>query len=117
VQRAVKTLRIIKQSFREPFSAFLLRFEKALADAEGIAWPNKVKRLHFDGAFTFKLRRLTITIPPIAIYVDEILRVSDFYRSAMRHAPKEQSMAHWETGDIINWESTRAAAAAPLQSG
>jgi hypothetical protein len=36
-QRAVKTLRIIKQSFKKPFSVFLLRFEKALADAEGMA--------------------------------------------------------------------------------
>jgi hypothetical protein len=36
-QRAVKTLRTIKQSLKEFFSAFLPRFEKALADAERMA--------------------------------------------------------------------------------
>jgi hypothetical protein len=104
-QRAVKTLRTIKQSSREPFSAFLPCFKKALADAGGIAWPDEVKRSHLDGALTFKLRRLTITMPPIATYgayVDEILRMSDLYRSVMRHAPKKQSMAHRRAGDTIN---------------
>ena len=36
-QRAVETLRTMKQREREAFSAFLPRFEKALADAGGIA--------------------------------------------------------------------------------
>jgi hypothetical protein len=118
-QRAVETLRTMKQGFRELFSAFLLRFEKALADAGGMAWPNKIKRLHLDGALIFELRRLTITMSSVAIYgvyVDEILRVSDLYRFAMKHAPKELSVAYREAGDAINWEFTQAAAAALLKS-
>src|SRR5271163_4834248 len=117
-QRAVETLRTMKQGPRELFSAFLPRFEKALADAGGMTWPDEVKRSHLDGALTFELRRLTITMPPAdtySAYVDEILRVSDLYRSAMRHAPKEQSTAHRGASDAMDWEPTRAAAAAPLQ--
>src|SRR5271163_3788646 len=117
-QRAVETLRTMKQGPRELFSAFLPRFEKALADAGGMAWPDEVKRSHLDGALTFELRRLTIMMPPAdtySAYVDEILRVSDLYRSAMRHAPKEQSTAHRGASDAMDWEPTRAAAAAPLQ--
>jgi hypothetical protein len=37
VQRAVETLRTMKQGPRELFSAFLLRFEKVLAEAGGMA--------------------------------------------------------------------------------
>jgi hypothetical protein len=106
----------MKQGFTELFSAFLPRFEKALADAGEIAWPDEVKRSHLDGALTFELRRLTITMPPVAAYgayVNEILRVSDLYRSAMRHAPKEQPMARQGASETMDWESTRAAAAAP----
>src|SRR5271163_741324 len=117
-QRAVETLRTMKQGPRELFSAFLPRFEKALADAGGMTWPDEVKRSHLDGALTFELRRLIITMSPVAAYgayVDEILRVSDLYRSAMRHAPKEQLMAHRGASDAMDWEPTRAAAAAPLQ--
>jgi len=119
-QRAVETLRTMRQGPKELFSAFLPRFEKALADAGGMAWPDEVKRSHLDGAMTFELRRLTITMPPIATYgayVNEILRVSDLYRSTMRYAPREQSTAHRGTGDAMDWEPTRAAAAAPLRDG
>jgi hypothetical protein len=35
-------------------------------------------------------------------YVDEILRVSDLYRFAIRYAPKEPSVTYRETGDAIN---------------
>jgi hypothetical protein len=35
-QRAVEILRTIEQGFKELFFVFLFRFEKALADAEGI---------------------------------------------------------------------------------
>ena len=113
-QRAVETLRTMKQGPKEPFSAFLPRFEKALADAGGMAWPDEVKRSHLDGALTFELRRLIITMPPVAAYgayVDEILRVSDLYRSAMRHAPREQPTAPRGTNEAMDWEPTRAAAA------
>jgi hypothetical protein len=119
-QRAVETLRTMKQNPKELFSAFLPRFEKALADAGGMAWPDEVKRSHLDGALTFELRRLTITMPPAATYsayVNEILRVSDLYRSAMRHAPKEQPTAHGGAAETMDWEPTRAAAAAPSQDG
>ena len=119
-QRAVETLRTMKQGPKELFSAFLPRFEKALADAGGMAWPDEVKRSHLDGALTFELRRLTITMPPAAAYgdyVNEILRVSDLYRSAMRHAPKEQQTAHRGASETMDWEPTRAAAAAPSQDG
>jgi hypothetical protein len=92
----VETLRIIKQGLTELFFIFFPRFEKALADVKGMAWPNKVKRLHLNGAFTFKLRRLIITIPPVAVYgayISEILYISDLYRSAIRHAFKKHLMA------------------------
>jgi len=115
-QRAVETLRTMKQGPREPFSAFLPRFEKALADAGGMTWPDEVRRSHLDGALTFELRRLTITMPPVAgygAYVNEILRLSDLYRSTMRHAPREQSMARQGASETMDWEPTRAAAAAP----
>src|SRR5271155_6082468 len=117
-QRAVETLRTMKQGPKELFSAFLPRFEKAFADAGGMAWPDEVKRSHLDGALTFELHRLTITMPPVATYgayVNEILRVSDLYRSAMRHAPKEQSTARQGAGEPMDWEPTRAGAAAPSQ--
>jgi len=84
----VETLRTMKQGPKELISAFLPRFEKALADAGGMAWPDEVRRSHLDGALTFELRRLTITMPNVATYgayVNEILRVSNLYRSAMRH--------------------------------
>jgi hypothetical protein len=104
-QHAVETLRMIKQSLREFFFVFLLRFEKALADIERIAWPDEVKRLHFDGALIFELRRLIITMPSVAIYgvyVDEILRVSDFYRFAMKYASKKQSTAYRKASNAID---------------
>jgi hypothetical protein len=119
-QRAVETLRTIKQGLREFFSAFFLRFEKALTDAEGMAWPDEVKRSHFDGALIFELRCFIITMPSVATYgayVDEILHMSDFYRSAMKYAPKEQSTAYRKANNIINWKFTRAVAAAPIQDG
>jgi hypothetical protein len=122
VQRAVETLRTMKQSSKEPFSGFIPRFEKALADAGGMDWPDAVKRSHLDGAITFELRRLVITMPVVETYskyVDELMRVSDLYRSTMRHAPKEQQQpARREvtSSDAMDWEPTQAAPAAP-QSG
>ena len=115
-QRAAETLRTMKQSSKEPFSAFLPRFEKALADAGGMAWPDEVKRSHLDGALTFELRRLTITMPVASsygAYVSELLRLSDLYRVTMKHAPKEQPAARRDGGEAMDWEPTRAAAAAP----
>jgi len=118
-QRAVETLRTMKQGPKEFFPAFIPRFEKALADAGGMAWPDEVKRSHLDGALTFELRRLTITMPATKTYseyVDELLRVSDIYRSTMKHAPREQQQpAHRGTNDTMDWEATRAAPAAPTQ--
>jgi hypothetical protein len=114
-QHAVETLRTIKQNFKKFFSAFFLRFKKALADAEGMIWPDEIKRSHFNSVLIFELRRLTITMPFIATYgayVDEILRMSDLYRSVIRYAFKEQSITYWEASDAINWEFIRAAAAA-----
>jgi hypothetical protein len=61
-----------------------------------MAWPNKIKRLYLDGAFIFKLRRLIIIMPFIAVYgayISEILRISDLYRSAIRHAFKKHLIA------------------------
>jgi hypothetical protein len=86
----------MKQGPTKLFFTFFSRFEKALADVKGMAWPNKVKRLYLDGAFTFKLRRLIIIMPPVDVYgayISEILRVSDLYRSAIRHAFKKHLMA------------------------
>lgn len=114
-QRAVETLRTLKQGPREPFSAFLPRFEKTLADAGGMAWPDAVKRSHLDGTLTFELRRLMITMPvatSYSNYVDELLRISDLYRATMRNAPREQQMAQGAM-DRMDWEPTRAAPAAP----
>jgi hypothetical protein len=119
-QRAVETLRTMKQGPRELFSAFLPRFEKALADAGGMTWPEEVKRSHLDGAITFELRRLTITMP-VAVsysdYVNELLRVSDLYRATMRHAPKEQPAAGQGGNDSMDWEHTRAAPATSARNG
>ena len=42
----------MRQGSKELFSAFLPRFEKALADAGGMAWPDEVKRSYLDGALT-----------------------------------------------------------------
>ena len=92
-QRAVETLRTMKQGPRELFSAFLPRFEKVLAEAGGMAWPDEVKRSYLDGALTFELRRLTITMPAISTYdnyINELMRMSDLYRATMRRAPNEQ---------------------------
>ena len=92
-QRAVETLRTMKQGPRELFSAFLPRFEKVLAEAGGMAWPDEVKRSYLDGALTFELRRLTITMPGISSYdnyINELMRMSDLFRATMRRAPKEQ---------------------------
>jgi hypothetical protein len=121
-QRAVETLRTMKQGPKELFSAFIPRFEKALADAGGMDWPDEVKRSHLDGALTFELRRLAVTMPVVETYseyVDELMRISDLYRSTMRHAPREQQQqpAHRETGEAMDWEPTRAAPAAPTQKG
>ena len=88
----METLRTIRQGPKEFFSSFLPHFERALADAGGIAWPNEVKRFYLDGALIFKLRRLIITIPAIIIYgdyVNKILRISNLYRAIIRYAPKE----------------------------
>jgi DNA-binding protein H-NS len=115
-QRAVETLRTMRQSPRELFSAFLPRFEKALADAGGMAWPDEAKRSHLDGALAFELRRLAITMPAVSsysAYVNELLRLSDLYRATMKHAPKEQQAARRDGGEAMDWEPTRAAAAAP----
>ena len=115
-QRAVESLRTMKQSSKEAFSAFLPRFEKALADAGGMAWPDEVKRSHLDGALAFELRRLAIVMPIAATYgdyVSELLRVSDLYRATMKHAPKGPSAGHRGDDDSMDWEPTRAAAAAP----
>jgi hypothetical protein len=81
-----------------------------------MAWPDKIKRLYLNGALTFKLRRFIITIPPVAAYgayINEILRVSDLYRSIIKHAPKEQLMARQGASELIDWEPTQAAAATP----
>jgi hypothetical protein len=91
----VKTLRIIKQGPTELFFTFFSYFEKALANAERMTWPNKIKRLYLDGALIFKLRRLIIIIPFIAVYgayISEILYISDLYRSAIKHAFKKHLM-------------------------
>ena len=91
-QRAVETMRTMKQSPRELFSTFLHRFEKVLTEAGGMAWPDEVKRSYLDGALMFELRRLTITMPVISTcdnYINELMRMSDLYRATMRHAPKE----------------------------
>ena len=106
----------MKQGPRELFSAFIPRFEKALADAGGMAWPDEVKRSHLDGALTFELRRLAITMPVAETYdkyVDELLRLSDLYRSTTRHAPKDQQQQPTQRGtnDTMDWEPTRAAPA------
>jgi hypothetical protein len=117
-QRAAETLRTMRQGPQELFSAFLPRFEKALADAGGMAWPDAVKRSHLDGALTFELRRLTITMRPIleyGNYVDEILRVSDLYRSAMRHAPREQAAPQRMAPEPMDWEPTRVTSATLAQ--
>jgi hypothetical protein len=119
-QRATETLRTMKQGPTELFSAFLPRFEKALADAGGMAWPDEAKRAFLDGALTFELRRLTISMPVIATYgayVNEILRVSDLHRSTMRHVPRERLMTHQGASESMDWEPTRAAVAAPSQGG
>jgi hypothetical protein len=120
-QRAVETLRTMKQGPKELFSAFLPRFEKALVDAGGIAWPDEVRRSHLDGALTFELRRLTITMPPVAVsygaYVNELLRVSDLYRATMRYTPEELPVARQGANDTMDWEPIRAALAALAQNG
>jgi hypothetical protein len=41
-----------------------------------MAWPDKIKRLYLDGT-----------------YINEILRMSDLYRSAIRYAFKKHLMA------------------------
>jgi hypothetical protein len=118
-QRAVESLRTMKQGPKEPFSDFLPRFEKALADAGGMSWPDAVKRSHLDGALAFELRRLAITMPVAASYgdyVSELLRINDLYRAAMKHAPKENTSKEPPAGqrkeeDAMDWEPTRAAAA------
>ena len=115
----METLRTIRQGPKEFFSSFLPRFERALADAGGMAWPDEVKRSHLDGALTFELRRLIITMPAITTYgdyVNEILRVSNLHRATMRHAPKEQSTAYRGANETMDWEPTRAAAVAPSQN-
>ena len=119
-QRAVEALRTMKQGPKETFSAFLPRFEKTLADAGGMAWPDAVKRSHLDGTLTFELRRLAITMPVASTYgtyVDELLRVSDLYRATMKHAPKEQPTTRRETSEAMDWEPTRTASAAPTKGG
>jgi hypothetical protein len=123
IQRAVETLRTMKQGLKEPFSSFIPRFEKVLADAGGMDWPDTVKRSHLNGAITFELRRLAITMPVVETYnqyVDELMRVNDLYRSTMKHAPKEQQQsARRETAanDVMDWEPTRAAPATSTQGG
>ena len=121
-QRAVETLRTMKQGPKEPFSGFIPRFEKALADAGGMDWPDLVKRSHLNGAMTFELRRLAITMPVVesySKYVDELMRVSDLYRSTMKHAPKEQQQSGQReaaSADAMDWEPTRAASATSTQN-
>ena len=56
-----------------------------------------------------------VTFTTYSAYVDELLRVSDLHRATMKHAPKEQSTARREANDTIDWEPTRAAAAAPAK--
>lgn len=121
-QRAVEILRTMKQGSKEPFSGFIPRFEKALADAGGMDWPDLVKRSHLNGAMTFELRRLAITMPVVesySKYVDELMRVSDLYRSTMKHAPKEQQQSSRQKtppADAMDWEPTRAAPATSTQN-
>jgi hypothetical protein len=121
-QRAVETLRTMKQGPNEFFSTFLPRFEKTLADAGGMAWPDEVKRSYLDGALTFELRRLAIPMPVVTSYskyVNELLRLSDLYRATMKHAPKDPQATRPARGssgtgttEPMDWEPTRAAAAA-----
>jgi hypothetical protein len=121
-QRAVEILRTMKQGPKEPFSGFIPRFEKALADAGGMDWPDLVKRSHLNGAMTFELRRLAITMPVVesySRYVDELMRVSDLYRSTMKHAPKEQQQSSRQKtppADAMDWEPTRATSATSTQN-
>ena len=118
-QRAVESLRTMRQGPKEPFSDFLPRFEKVLADAGGMSWPDAVKRSHLDGALAFELRRLAITMPVApnyGDYVSELLRINDLYRATMKHAPREHTPKESPAGnhkdeDSMDWEPTRAAAA------
>jgi hypothetical protein len=120
-QRAMETLRTMKQGPKKLFSAFLPRFEKTLADAGGTAWPDEVKRLYLDGALTFELRRLTITMPPVAVsygaYVNEPLHVSNLYRATMGYTPEELPVARQGANDTTDREPIRAVRAALAQNG
>lgn len=99
-----------------PRQRLLSHFEKTLVDAGEIAWPDKIKRLHLDGALIFELRRLTITISPAAVsydaYVNEFLRMSNLDRVTMRYIPKELPVTCQEANDTMDWEPIRAARAA-----
>ena len=113
-QRATEALRTIRQKSQEPFATFLPRFEKVLADAGGMNWPDDVKRSYLDGSLTFELRRLVVTMPAVAeysAYVSELLRLSDLYRATMRHAPKESVPAPSQRSELMDWEPTRATSA------
>ena len=91
-QRAIDELRTLRQRPQEPFAAFLPRFERVLADAGGMDWPDDVKRSYLDGSLTFELRRLKITMPMLeeySAYVNELLRISELHRLLMQYVPKE----------------------------
>jgi hypothetical protein len=100
-----------------PRQRLLPHFEKTLVDAGEIAWPDEIKRLHLDGALTFELRRLTITISSAAVsygaYVNEFLRMSNLDRVTMRYIPKELPVTCQEANDPMDWELIRATRAAP----
>jgi hypothetical protein len=111
----VKILRTMRQSPKELFYVFLPHFGKTLVDAGGIAWPDEIKRLHLDGALTFELRRLTITISPAAVsygaYVNELLRMSNLDRATLRYTPEELPVTCQEANGTMDWEPIRAAQA------
>ena len=62
----------MKQGKKQPFHEYYVSFEKALAEAGGIDWPDAVKRTFLEGGLNEQLKRILIPVSLPEGYTDMV---------------------------------------------
>ncbi len=61
-ERALRSLRRLKQGGKEAFATFFPKFERLLADAGGASWPDKIRLAYLEDAIDQRLRTSLATV-------------------------------------------------------
>jgi hypothetical protein len=111
-QRAVTSLFNIKQGQKEPFYAFLPKFETVLANGGGMSWPNEAKIAALQNALNHDFRMLLVTLPAFKSYQEMTQRLLEIGgRLASSQSNYRGHRPHFDnvptsSKDVMEWEPT-----------